>query len=231
SILGDGTLSAPTTITTVPDNNGGPRLVTGLTFDPASTASNLIAYVTHGESAFENATDWTGKLSRLSGPNLESYQDYIVGLPRSIRDHLTNQLAFGPDKRLYFTQGSNTAMGSPDNAWGLRQEHMLNAAVLVADTSAIANRLKQGCGPVDVRTDSAGTYDPFATGAPVQIYASGVRSAYDLLWHSNGSLYVPTNGSAAGGNTPGATQPYYSGKRIDDAENGPYTGPDVPALT
>ena len=38
-------------------------------------------------------------------------------------------------------------------------------------------------------------------GAPLTIYATGVRNAYDLLWHSNGQLYAPTNGSAAGGNT------------------------------
>ncbi len=34
-------------------------------------------------------------------------------------------------------------------------------------------------------------------------FATGVRNAYDLVWHSqNGNLYVPTNGSAANGNTP-----------------------------
>ncbi|HZH03134.1 MAG TPA: hypothetical protein VEY30_05065, partial [Myxococcaceae bacterium] len=47
-----------------------------------------------------------------------------------------------------------------------------------------------------------GAYDPYASGAPVRIFATGVRNAYDLLWHSNGHLYVPTNGSAAGGNLP-----------------------------
>nr|MBA2277737.1 hypothetical protein [Chloroflexia bacterium] len=39
---------------------------------------------------------------------------------------------------------------------------------------------------------------------PVTVFGSGVRNAYDLVWHSNGRLYVPTNGSAAGGNTPGS---------------------------
>ena len=42
-------------------------------------------------------------------------------------------------------------------------------------------------------------YDPFAEDAVVKIFATGVRNAYDLVWHSNGQLYVPTNGSAAGG--------------------------------
>jgi glucose/arabinose dehydrogenase len=34
------------------------------------------------------------------------------------------------------------------------------------------------------------------------LYATGLRNAYDLLWHRNGCLYVPVNGSAAGGDTP-----------------------------
>ena len=32
-----------------------------------------------------------------------------------------------------------------------------------------------------------------------------MRNAYDLVWHSNGHLYVPTNGTAGGANTPGVT--------------------------
>ena len=44
---------------------------------------------------------------------------------------------------------------------------------------------------------------PFAPDAPLTIYASGVRNAFDLLFTSDGKLYAPTNGSAAGGNTPG----------------------------
>ncbi|WP_251978440.1 carbohydrate-binding protein [Salinicola avicenniae] len=45
-------------------------------------------------------------------------------------------------------------------------------------------------------------YDPFAEDAVLKIFATGIRNGYDLTWHSNGSLYVPTNGSAAGGSTP-----------------------------
>ena len=59
---------------------------------------------------YENATDFTGKISRLAGANLQFYTDMVVGLPRSIRDHLTNQLKFGPGGKLYFTQGSNSAL-------------------------------------------------------------------------------------------------------------------------
>ncbi len=222
----DGTLDAPQVITSVQTANGGPRTVVGMKFDPASTADNLIMWISN--DAFWDGTttapDWSGKITRLSGPNLETVQDYIVDLPRSIRDHQTNSVAFHNTEPnvLYVLQGSNTAMGAPDTAWGNRPEHTLNAALLRVDLSKITSP------PLSVKTSDGGLYDPFAPGAPVTIYASGIRNAYDMVWHTNGQLYVPTNGSAAGGNTPGtpATLPAACNKRIDGA----YSGPVVPAL-
>ena len=38
------------------------------------------------------------------GPDLASITDYVVGLPRSIRDHETNSIVFGPDGALYVAQ-------------------------------------------------------------------------------------------------------------------------------
>jgi hypothetical protein len=134
----DGTLGAPQVIRTVQDNNGGNRFVTGITFDPSSTASNPILWVSHNFYVLEGAPEWTGKISRLSGADLGTYQDYVVGLPRAVRDHLTNQMAFGPDGKLYVSQGSISAMGAPDNAWGLRPERLLAGAILQLDTAAVA---------------------------------------------------------------------------------------------
>ena len=56
-------------------------------------------------------------------------------------------------------------------------------------------------------------YDPFDATSVVKIFAEGMRNAYDLVWHSNGFLYVPTNGSAAGGR--GSRQPEHCGERRD----------------
>jgi len=93
-----------------------------------------------------------------------------------------------------------SAMGVPDDAWANRPERLLNAAVLQIDPSRTVIPL----GGFNVQTENRGddNYDPFASDAPVKIYATGLRNAYDLVWHSNGYLYAPTNGSAAGGNTP-----------------------------
>ena len=117
-----------------------------------------------------------------------------------MKDHETNSIAFGPDGALYFTQGANNAMGAPDGAWGNRAEQLLSAAVLRLDPAKLPATLPAK--GVNVRTGDAGSYNPYAANAPLTIYASGIRNAYDLVWHSNGHLYVPTNGSAAGGNVP-----------------------------
>jgi glucose/arabinose dehydrogenase len=197
AVAPDGSLTDAQTFPTVAAHNHGPRLVTGICFDPAATAQNPVLWVSHGQLVLKEATDWSGRISRLSGPNLSDYQDVVVGLPRAVRDHLNNQPVFGPDGALYFCQASCTAMGAPDGRWGMRPEHLLSAAILRLDVSKLSKL------PLDVKTEEGGTYDPRVGDPPLTIYATGVRNAYDLLWHSNDRLYAPVNASAAGGNTPG----------------------------
>ena len=231
NMAADGGLSSPTVINTVKTGNAGAdRAIIGLAWDPAATSTNLILWVTHGGAALTNAPDWTGKLSRLSGTTLGTYQDYVTNFPRSYKDHMTNSIAFKPglNNVIWITQGSMNAMGAPDNAWGQRAEHLLAAAILRVDLSLITSP------PLNVQTNDASPttsgYNPFAANAPVTIYATGVRNAYDLMWHSNGELYTATNGSAAGGNTPATTSPLPSAcsRRIDGT---PYTSPTVPGIT
>ena len=182
------------------------RTILGLAFDPASTADNLILWIT-------DDAEYTGQLptgsnvipdfddivATLTGPDLGTYTAVLTGLPRSVKDHETNSIAFGPDGKLYLTQGANNAMGMADTTWGMREEHLLNAAVLRLDPTLLPATL-----PLNVQTiDAGGTYDPYKAKAPLTVYADGIRNAFDLVWHSNGHLYAPTNGSAAFGNAPG----------------------------
>lgn len=222
TIKADGTLGTPQLLYSLQDKTGTrtKRLSIGFTFDPSATATNLIAWVTNSTFLFNNAPDWDGKLTKLSGPNLETVKDVVINLPRSKKDHLANSIAFGPDKALYFSQSSTSAMGRADQTWGNRSEHLLSGAILRLDVS------KLGSSALNVKTsDGGGTYNPYNTNAPLTIYASGTRNAYDLVWHSNGSLYAPTNGSAAGGNTPASV----NGTLRPNGTT--YNGPSVPALT
>jgi hypothetical protein len=56
------------------------------------------------------------------------------------------------------------------------------------------------------------------------LYATGVRNAYDLVWHSSGELYAAVNGSN-GGETPAGVA---GDRRPDGAVS---TDPAVPAVT
>ena len=237
NINADGTLSGKQELSGLTNAYGGNRLAVGLVFAPNATAGNLVAYVTHSTFVFTNGPEWDGKLSRLTGANLQNEQLILTDLPRSVRDHLTNSIVFDPNNNnvLYFNQGANNAGGAPDGAWGFREERLLSAATLRLDLSRLPNNL-----PLNVRTSenqavinnantnsatlSDGTYNPYFSNAPLTIYASGVRNAYDLVWHSNGQLYIPTNGTGGGSNSPASV----NGTRRPNGAS--YNGPAIPAI-
>jgi glucose/arabinose dehydrogenase len=217
----------------------GASTAIGLTFDPKSTSENLIAWVSYSSAEMNAAPAFDGKISRLSGVNLQDEEQIIVNLPRSTRDHMVNSVAFGPDGALYISQGSNSSAGNYDKGWQ-REETLLSGAILRLDIKKL-NKVKL---PLDVRTSdnqnlinnapasnikfSDGKYNPYALNSPLTIYASGIRNAYDMVWHTNGQLYIPANGSGGGGNSPSAIQKtkrpdgtYYSGPAVLATENVP----------
>ncbi len=209
------------------------KLLIGLTFDPKSTADHLSAWITFSHHAdVKNGPAWDGNLSRLEfdphSNRLLEYTPVLTHLPRSSLDHLTFSMAFGPDGAMYFNQGSNTSMGraTDEEEWEDRQESLLSGAVLRLDTEKLPKKL-----PLSVKTvDGGGDYNPYAPDAPLTLYATGMRNAYDLVWHSNGELYVPVNGSMGNKNTPTSNpeDPAY----IPHSSLIKYDGPtNVPALT
>lgn len=234
----DGTLSNMESLKGLQENYGAFRLAIGLAFSPESTTDNLVAYVTHSSFVFNDGPAYDGKLSKLSGEYLENEELILDGLPRSVRDHLTNSIVFDPNNPniLLFNQGSNTAGGAADSAWGGRPERLLTAATLKLNLSLLPSEL-----PLNVQTSedisvinsatedslvmNDGFYNPYATDAPLTIFASGIRNAYDLVWHSNGQIYVPTNGTAGGSNSPAS-------ELNTRRPNGTfYNGPEIPEVS
>ena len=202
----DGTLWQRDVVFAVPAANNGPRVVTGLAFDPRDGRT---LWVSHGVAALEGADDFTGRVSTLGGDDYSDYTDRVVGLPRGFKDHLNFALRFDPrdDATLYLSQGSNTGSGAPDSKWNFRPERPLSAAILRIDRDALP-----ADAPLDVATPTepdspfaGGSYDPLAPGAAVTVHATGVRSGYDLLFHSSGRLLTAINGAGRGGNTPAVT--------------------------
>lgn len=206
TVAADGTLSNREEVASLHAHAKGPRLVTGFDFDPRSPADQPIIYVPNSQlssaptnpTALEGAEDFSGKVTRISGPGLSKIEDVIVNLPQSYRDHCVNQPVFGPDGLLYIPMPSNTATGGPDEFWNFRKEHLLCATILQVNVDLLPTDK-----PLDVKTiDAGGTYDPAAANAPVRIYAKGLRMPYSVLWHSNGHFYSAINGASSSGATP-----------------------------
>ncbi|WP_432479592.1 putative Ig domain-containing protein [Nocardioides sp. GXQ0305] len=240
-INADGTLGAEQTI-----NAFAGRAAVGLVFDREDPD---VAWVTNATANLGNESATFGsKLTRVdfgSSVANPTLTDVFVNLPRSAKDHLSNSLSYGPGGDLYFLQGSNQAAGDPDGAWGNRGETLLSAALLTFDPDEVWAQV-QANGPINVQTvDKGGPYNPFAAGAPLKIYATGIRNAYDLVHTDNGRIYVPTNGTASGGNSPGVTANggtltrtgQVPGQDVTDVcrtrriDGTPYTAPSVPAVT
>ncbi|WP_162564279.1 MULTISPECIES: PA14 domain-containing protein [Microbacterium] len=196
--------------------------IIGLLFDESSTAGNLKLWITNTSANIGNEQrQFISGISMLSGPNLENRKNVFSGMPRSLSDHLTNSMVYGPDGDIYVLQGSNQAAGDLDGSWGQRGEQLLTAALLHFDPdhARVQQSLNdaQGDNPLLVQTapslsaaentengyNAASPYNPYATDAPLKLYATGIRNAYDLVYHSNGHIYVPTNGTAGGANSPG----------------------------
>ncbi|HWE04593.1 MAG TPA: Ig-like domain-containing protein [Tepidisphaeraceae bacterium] len=207
----DGTLGTPQVITSLQTANGGNRLISGFAFDPASTASNLKIWVSNTFYALSGATNgqnFTSKLTVMSGPDLATVTDAIIDLPRSVADHVNDQPIFQPGtQNLFFCQAGQNAYGAPDTTWGNRPETELSAAILEVKTNLL-NLSKPALNVLtpDAKSDAGvalgGTYDPTAAGAPLTIYATGIRNAFGLFFDSTGQLWAPANGSSSGGNTP-----------------------------
>ncbi len=220
------------------------KFTIGLAFDPISSPDSLIIWTSNSETdsdwvKFSNSSmnqdkiDWAGSITRLqlSSETDEVLRNEIIikGLPRfgPNQENFANSIVFDENGKLYFSQGANTGMGWCDCEKKQKpyQEASLSAAILILDTNKLPNEL-----PLDVKTkDGGGNYDPYQNSSPLKIYATGVRNAYDLVWHSNGQLYTTINGSGGNENTPTSNpkSPYY----VPPLSSINYKGPkNIPAI-
>jgi glucose/arabinose dehydrogenase len=168
------------------------RKILGLAFDPAATASDLVAWITYDDRKAEtlDVGTFSGVVSKVRLPaagrgGSATETQYIIGLPSGW--HPLNGGAFGPDKRLYVSVGSMNRLGHDP----IRPETPLSAAVVVADVRD--TNFNGGVLPLNVQTTAPVRYDPYANRAPLKLYATGFRQMYRLCWHSNGNLYGGVN--------------------------------------
>ncbi|MDP9237297.1 MAG: PQQ-dependent sugar dehydrogenase [Chloroflexota bacterium] len=184
--------------------------VYGIAFDPTDSSSPPTVYVTNTLAGLPpDATDpstFPGKVTRISGPGYSTITDIITGLPISKSAHEANDLAFGPDGRLYIEQGSSTNAGivnpapDPNFPLFLYPDTPISGAILVADIKAPGFN-----GTVTYSPQVATNPNIVQTGGDVSVYAPGFRNPYGMVWHSNGFLYATDNGPNAGYGGPSTT--------------------------
>lgn len=90
----------------------------------------------------------------------------IDGLPAVYTNHQTNAIVFGPDNRMYLTQGATTDHG-PETDWR-------GGTILVGEPD--------------------GSDSPTDAGYRLQVFASGLRNSYDLVISPTGEFFVTDNG-------------------------------------
>jgi hypothetical protein len=179
--------------------------ILGMAFEPGTPAQRPVLWLAYDRNAGQSTTpqNTTGVISRLVLEDKPQETVFITGLLSAA--HALNGIAFHPvDRRLFISQGSTTHLGapSPEN-W---RETPISGAILVADVLAKdadgTSAFNGGRLPINVSPEAPAVYDPAARTAPVRLYASGIREAYGLCFHSNGNLYAGINMNDTTAKTP-----------------------------
>jgi N-acetylneuraminic acid mutarotase len=191
------------------------RMITG--FLMAGTATNPRIYVTSSDpriggqesGVITNVDTNASMLSRLDRTNgTWTRTDLVRGLPRSEETHAANGMALDPaTNSLYIAQGGNTNEGAPSHNFNYLPEYAYSAAILKVDLNAIGNttfdlptltdsNLPNLTGPFG--GDFGRRQAKIVAGSPVQVYAPGFRTAYDVILTRSGRLYATDNGGNEG---------------------------------
>lgn len=199
-------------------NFANKRLLTGL--HVAGSAANPVIYAASsdprqaaGPSGNDSNLDTnSGILHKLSkNGNNWTKQDLVRGLPRSEENHVANGLVLVGNK-IYINIGGNTNEGVPSNNFAELPEYALSAAVLEIDLNIINNTTYD----IPTLDGPADEFDPFGghdglnqaklvENGPIEIFTSGMRNAYDIVYTQAKRFYVWDNGpNTSWGGQPGA---------------------------
>ncbi|MDX6556316.1 MAG: hypothetical protein QOD86_2511 [Miltoncostaeaceae bacterium] len=229
-----------TTFSGAPQPGQVGRQVTGISFDPAPEGGNAVLYVANSDpEIFEANLPGTSSVDPSSGTltklvvdaagNVVSDTDLVKGLPRSGENHGSNGTMIGPDGWLYLAQGGNTNNGAQSEPFSFFPEVPLSSSIIRINVHTITSTIDVSKGSRFTFTSPPSTAYQLAGSAAdngtvpgkVELYATGFRNPYDVLWHSNGKLYTSENEANQGfGPTPGPADGC-PGPSVEQA-----TGPD-----
>lgn len=172
-------------------------------YDPQDPSS-IKLYVAHGEhfqnggGAFTGASDFTGQVTVLTGPDFDNPVPLVTGLPLSNHDHGLNGMFVDDNGDILLCSGSNTNAGIKWPLSGDVPESPLSAALLRICTSrpnfnGVVQYEDSVTGAL-VADQVFGEQIDVVSGVDVEVFAPGLRNSLDVVLHSNGYLYATDNG-------------------------------------
>jgi N-acetylneuraminic acid mutarotase len=200
------TVTNTQTISTL-TTNGSPNIL-GIAFNPFDPPSPVKIYVGHsqlfanGGECFDGVSPYSGYVSVLTGPDFDTAETLIDGLPVSNHDHGVNGIQFDNQGRLIVAVGGNSNSGIPDCPMGDLPESPLSAAILRADitkSNFSGNVTYIETGTSITNNDQVfGDIVDVAPGSDIEVFATGFRNPLDLVYTTDGRLYTGDNGPNAG---------------------------------
>ena len=193
------------TVTTL--NSLSNPFILGLAFSPQDAADPVRIYVAHsqlfanGGACFTGTSPYSGQVSMLEGPLFDTALPLITGLPVSNHDHSINGMEFDEAGDLYLAVGGNTNAGVIACPIGGIPESPLSASLIRARLSS-----DSFFGQVEYMTPGGSLNDDqvfgdlveVVPGVDVEIVATGLRNAWDLVYTTRGEIYATDNGPNAG---------------------------------
>jgi hypothetical protein len=214
-------------VSTAIANTVNPQIL-GIAFNPFDPPGGPVRiYVAHnllfanGGSCFTDVSFYSGQVSILEGPNFDTVQPLITGLPVSNHDHGINGMEFDNQGNLLIAVGGNSNAGVPDCDIGGVPESPLSAAIIkayITRTNFNGNIVYLESQSGQVNMDQAyGDIVDVATNVDLEVFASGMRNAYDLVLATTGLIYSPDNGPNTGFG-PGSLSATTQGPEADDED-------------
>jgi glucose/arabinose dehydrogenase len=178
------------------------RGILGIATNPYDPPDPVRIYVAHSAllSAGCGDTDrpYTGQVSRLTGPDFDTVEPVVTGLPSSGGTHAVNGLAFDDAGDLLIAIGSSTNAGVPSCTLGGLPDSPFSGAIVRAETSmpgfdGNVVYLSRDDGGVRLNQTDGDDVD-VAPGVDVGVLAAGFRNAFDLVVTQSGRVYATDNG-------------------------------------
>ena len=182
--------------------------ILGIGFNPFDPPSPVKIYISHsqlfanGGDCFTGFSPYSGAVSVINGPNFDTAETLIDGLPVSNHDHGVNGIQFDNQGRLLVANGGNSNAGIPACPMGGLPESPLSAAILRADIARsnfnghiIYTETVGGAANDD---QVYGDIVDVASNIDVHVFAQGFRNPLDMVYTTAGQLYTTDNGPNAG---------------------------------